>query len=173
MNSTGYKEDQSKMNTMNWEQFFNGENRQAWGRDLTGMCALRITTWESANLALKDLGLWGQWEMPDSNFNKPLELENWEYCHESAMFDRIFTKYWLSFWVKWEEEIEPRFTQARIDTAQLFDQLPFTGEDKDDDDNNAHLFAHLPFPDEARPLPYGYCNNWRTVLEGFESILNE
>ena len=111
--------------------------------------------------------------MPDSNFNKPLELENWEYCHESAMFDRIFTKYWLSFWVRWEEEIEPRFTQARIDTAQLFDQLPFTGEDKDDDDNNAHLFAHLPFPDEARPLPYGYCNNWRTVLEGFESILNE
>ena len=97
MNSTGYKEDQGEMNTMNWEQFFNGENRQAWGRDLTGMCALRITTWESANLALKDLGLWGQWEMPDSNFNKPLELENWEYCHESAMFDRIFTKYWLSF----------------------------------------------------------------------------
>ena len=164
-----YSETEGKMNA--WEKFYNGEGQTKWGRDLTGMDALRIMTWESANLTLSDMGLWGLWEMPDSNFNKPKELDSWEYCYESEQYDRIFSRYWLTLWDKWEQEIEPVFSQMRIETAQLFDILPFAGEDKDDDDDNAHLFAHLPFPDEARPLPYGYGNNWRTVLLEFESVL--
>ena len=76
MYSTGYQENESKMNTYN-----------VYGKECKDL--MELVTWKSANWALEEMGVHGQYQLTDEQPHKPTNLPQ----TESSRYDELYRRY--------------------------------------------------------------------------------